>query len=374
MKRNLKFAALSAAVLMTGFSSCSSEDEANDQIIQGETKTVILKLDTQTPSTYAEEATMTSGKATLNDCYIYFVESGTGVIHKTVTVSSTDLGDYTRAAGNEIPSVPAAANTVVVVGNVPSSMTSVLSAPSSMTTVTGATVSIFEQLSNSIILEGSASMTLVSGDEYTASVAVKPIVSRFEIGSIKAVGSAGATDIIEEYNVTGIFINNTYKNMSLGGTVTTSSLLYSTILTDFNKTNYPNPLSDLTVSPAFLGSEAKTEPTKIPNTGVWAYNFLPVDSNATTPLELPQIVLKLEDIKLVETGTTLVSGAKLVTVKSFRDVSNTVLKKFERNKIYKIEKIEFNETHLDITPTAARNVTVIVSVKDWETVTVTPEI
>lgn len=377
MKKNFKFSALVAMALMAGFSSCSNENDPVE--ISKETKSVTLKLDLSSPTTYADEASATGTTATLNDGYIYFVKTG-GAIERVVPMSllpaagAADIADLTSSTGHTETGVDGAVQTVYIVGNVPASLNATLSAATTLSAVETAVMAIADQATvANVTLQGQSGLSVTGVNTYDANVIIKPVVSRFEIAQIEYDNSTAASlvDPITGFSVEGIFVNNTYRAMQFDGTV--SSLLYNgpTAAANFTAANYGS-LADLGLP---LGSSSVSSLTKVPNTtpGVWAYNFFPVDATAANPSPdaLPELVIKLGNF--TSTGGTI-TGTQWITIAQFKDASTgLVIDKFDANNIYKIANIKFDNSNLSATPsTTTKDITVYVTVQAWDTVNVDP--
>lgn len=377
MKKNFKFSALVAMALMAGFSSCSNENDPVE--ISKETKSVTLKLDLSSPTTYADEASATGTTATLNDGYIYFVKTG-GAIERVIPMSAipgpgdADINDLTSSTGHTETGVDGAVQTVYIVGNVPTSLNATLSAATTLSAVETAVMAIADQATvANVTLQGQSGLSVTGVNTYDANVIIKPVVSRFEIAQIEYDNSTTASlvDPITGFSVEGIFVNNTYRAMQFDGTV--SSLLYNgpTAAANFTAANYGS-LADLGLP---LGSSSVSSLTKVPNTtpGVWAYQFFPVDATAANPSPdaLPELVIKLDNFTSTN-GT--ITGTQWITIAQFKDASTgLVIDKFDANNIYKIANIKFDNSHLNATPsTTTKDITVFVTVKAWDTVNVDP--
>ncbi|WP_085535414.1 hypothetical protein [Massilibacteroides vaginae] len=378
MKKNFKFSALVAMALMAGFSSCSNENEPTE--ISKETKSVTLKLDLSSPTTYADEASATGTTATLSNGYVYFVKTG-GAIDRVVAMSlspapgEADINTI-ATAGHTETGVDGAVQTIYVVGNVPASLNATLSAATTLSAVETAVLAIADQATvANVTLQGQSGLSVspTATNVYTATVTIKPVVSRFEIAQIEYDNSTAASlvDPITGFSVEGIFVNNTYRAMQFDGTV--SSLLYNgpTAAANFTAANYGS-LADLGLP---LGSSSVSSLTKVPNTtpGVWAYQFFPVDATAANPSPdaLPELVIKLDNF--TSTGGTI-TGTQWITIAQFKDASTgLVIDKFDANNIYKIANIKFDNSNLSATPsTTTKDITVYVTVQAWDTVNVDP--
>lgn len=377
MKKNFKFSALVAMALMAGFSSCSNENEPTE--ISKETKSVTLKLDLSSPTTYADEASATGSTATLNGGYIYFVKTG-GAIERVIPMSAipgpgdADINDLTSSTGHTETGVDGAVQTVYIVGNVPTSLNATLSAATTLSAVETAVLAIADQATvANVTLQGQSGLSVTGVNTYDANVIIKPVVSRFEIAQIEYDNSttASSVDPITAFSVEGIFVNNTYRAMQFDGTV--SSLLYNgpTAAANFTAANYGS-LADLGLP---LGSSSVSSLTKVPNTtpGVWAYQFFPVDATAANPSPdaLPELVIKLDNFTSTN-GT--ITGTQWITIAQFKDASTgLVIDKFDANNIYKIANIKFDNSNLSATPsTTTKDITVYVTVQAWDTVNVDP--
>lgn len=353
-------------VLLAGFSSCSDNDDM--QMPDNAKKNVTLKLDLNSPSTYADGPSATNTHANLVGGYIYFTD-GAGKIYNTIEMVATvtpgtgEVSISDLATGATISDIDGNVTSVHVAGNV----TNTFNIQTTMGAVNALKLG-FEGQGNveEVSLSGTANL-IPSGSNYTANVNIKSVVSRLELMKIEYDGSAITlpADKITAFDITGIFVNKAYKSMTMGGTV--SDLLYygPTKAGDYTAANFRS-LADVPTPPAVLGDGF---PAKTP-TGtaeVWGYQFFPVDGTSSV---LPELVIRLENIA----GGSFVEPTQWLTVGKFKNsTSGDEITQFEANKIYKIANIKFDNDNLSPNPsTSKKKVTVTVTVLDWDTVSVEP--
>lgn len=402
MKRNFKVMAMAAMAVAIGMSSCSND---NDNVVgvidNGETTSVSIKLSEGTKSR-AVTAPVDEVPVNFKDGYALFV-NGVGVINKVTqiapgTYSESTVAGKETAEGNgtmvwledmktsemgaAIKNVPASAEKVYIVGNLPTGV----AAPA----LTEGINSVLDRIivvgtqSNS---EGSvADVTLygdgadiedmhptLGADTKYADVTVNAIASRIEIGAISY--SNSATNFVTGFQIDGIFVNYYYPQMSLASKVSVGLInnapgsnsvadgIYTTasggayndaaisVLCDFNATapGLGHSISSTSKSAAVPNADPEDK-------NVWAYNVLApksVDGATVAALEAPHVVIRLSGLTTKDDVTpgSVYTTTQYLTVKEFRDVTTEeLISSFDPGYIYFIKNLTFDESNLTPIP------------------------
>ncbi|MCD8029746.1 MAG: hypothetical protein LUF85_02615 [Bacteroides sp.] len=392
------FSFLSLAVFLV---ACSDDSHNSGTEKDKEGKSVYLKIDAEkSGKTRADEATATGTSAVLWTALIYFLDGASNPqIYATRTVGSEgeDITVEQLEAGYMFEGIPSSVTQVYVVGNYNTSDGT--SAPT-LPTTEGLTLSQvqavvwnIQQVSYGSFTNGSRpSETLVTvmdgisqiqsydtnpggwnGDDdlvagaMYADVVISPIVARIEIERITYEGD------YMSFTLEGIYINYYYARMPLsldrnGFSITNNG---STVAHyDRTSGNTAYAYTDYSTLEDYIGVAGGTsvntgESVFEPANGVWAYQ---VFGNSNP---VPHIILKLKDV--VDANGTYV-GDRYVTVTGFLNGSTPVTT-FERNTIYKITDLVFDNSDTSLVPEPDTvNLWVHVSVDPWNTVIVTPVI
>lgn len=383
MKKSFKFSVLAAMVLMAGFSSCSNDDDA--PAVNTEKKVITLKIDTQKPSTYADEGSATGTTAPVSDAIVYFVDAAGNVETALDAVavpagSQIDITDiYGVSALGHTETVSTGVTKVMIVGNVPTAaIRASLLGAANEAAIKAEVLAIADQATvTDVTLAGSSTSMTAAGaiggvPQFNCAVVIEPLVSRFEISQIEFDAAAAGNSVgVTDFDVTGIFVNKAYRSMTIDKTV---SGMYNagTTVANYVAANFGS-LADVVTAPAtYLGSSASSVMAKLPTAapGVWAYQFFPV--NSVSGDQLPELVIQLDNF-VGTTGT--ITGTQFVSVAQFIDASGAPVTKFDSNFIYTISNIKFDESHLSATPSiTTKGITVTVSVKPWDQMAIEPNI
>ncbi|WP_300699478.1 hypothetical protein [Bacteroides sp.] len=351
----------------------------------------------------AEYAVLGSGK-------LYFLNSAyTSIFQRQLTPAEiTTLANttLTPTSGNAvtISGVPSSAQYLYFMANIKTDVGQVFPAVEG-TTSTDARLRMDRLQGNAqnVPMSGlSPAFTLSSGNYYTASVEISPIVARLEIGQVTCenvvAGSPISTDIIS-YKLSGVFINNVNQYVRLDATPYLNNPVnivnqaswatdYATYFT--NNPNFPyyaggspSAPSDWTAnafadycSPAAAGlsfypdatNGATIVPTVVPKPA-WAFQICPStvpSSGQTTPVgDIPHIILKLTDVQYV--ANPLGATTLYVVVSKYKDsVTSDNILEFKRGNVYRISNLIFNQTQATGKPYDANiTVTCSVTVKPW---------
>lgn len=256
----------------------------------------------------------------------------------------------------------------------------------------------------------SPAFTQSSGNNYTVSVPISPIVARVELAQVTCqnvtVGSPISTDILS-YKLSGVFINNVNQYVLLDGTPYLNAPVnivnqagwptdWASYFTDNTNFPYyaggsPSAPSDWTANafvdyctPTIAGlsfypdvtNGATVTPPVAVTKPAWAYQVCPSTvptAGQTTPVgDIPHIILKLTEVQYVSNplgATTLY----VVVTKYKNSVTNDNILEFKRGNVYRIDNLIFNQTQATNKPYDS-NITVScsVTVKPWVINSISP--
>lgn len=392
MKKNLFKSLLTMCALGAMFTACSNEGNEVPDVTKGEKKTVFMKLDLR-PQTRATEDELnpsvpTDAKAPINKLDIFFYEGGSGNIQKHLTISSlTTPSINDLASGARLTEIPSAADKVLVRGNVPTSVA--LPTSGAISAVENLQVDITTQNDKSNILLGHTAVTLsvwhtsdpnifgtiataTDGDKY-AEVQLEPAVARIEFEGLQ---TTTASTIIG-FDLKGIYQNNFFTKLKMGDGSSVSKTDYGTDPSKyalgqglFTTPNAGKLFDEFTPSALnAIGSPLAVSPTGGANKR-WVYHVY--ENDATDANSQLQMIFKLENLQ----PSATIPSPQFLTVRGFKNTGGQLVK-IEKGKIYKISKSDFtfDESNLTSVPnTTAVGVWLKVTVKDWEVVTVKPNL
>lgn len=390
MKKNVFKSLLTMCALGAIFAACSNEGNEVPDVTKGEKKTVFMKLDLK-PQTKATEDPLGTGTVTapVNDLHIYFYEGTGGNIQKYVKVTTTTTPSITDlATGAQINDVPAAADKVLVRGNVPANVS--MPTSGAISTVENKEIEITTQSDKSQIILGHIAVNIQtyaggsplpipgmqSGDKY-AEVTLEPGVARIEVEGLQAQGA------IQTFSLDGIYVTNFFEKLKLGNGTSSSQKQYGTDVSKYVEnavgtvyTAGNGHLYDQFTAPlAASGNPLEVVPTG--GNKRWAYHAF--SNSATTANDQLQLVFKLSNVTAnPASGVTFPVGTpQFLTVRGFKDSGTGQIVQLEKGKIYTISKADFkfDESNLTTVPnTNAVGVWLKVTVKNWQVVPVKPNL
>ncbi|MEG2366098.1 MAG: hypothetical protein RSB29_05005 [Alistipes sp.] len=381
-KINLFVAAFAALAVV----SCQTQDDSPAPIPNnGEPITVNLKIGTDDNLTRSIEPTADGQLILLNDGLIFFLDAN-GYVVNTVAL---DKAVITSATGQDCLNIKATAKEVLVAANLDKyGLTLTLAG----LTTKAAIRNTIKAISNTAILPKDAIVTnmaetvastppfngmiTVVGSTGTARVLVAPLFSRIQIADVKTDDPA-----IVSFKLAGVYVDNYYPSFFLAtdkggaGTIKTVGLLGD----DLGKSPTPTVLFDVPAAPVLSVAKKVTAmmaaTTPAPNS-LWAYNVTP---NLGGVVNAPRVIVKLVDVVVKDPsggGNITIAGPKYLTIKSFVDGTKPV-DNFVAGNVYNVptDAFNFKLTDLGDTPNASNiNVVVIVKVKPWALVSVTPQL
>jgi len=364
--------------------SCSTETDIIEENDGG--KDVTLTISTS-PLTKSLDDTQVGKKAPIDagkELIVYFMDATTPSA-KTVAsykLTDTQITAIQTGTGVTFTNLDPSVVSVYVVANVPSTHSDnsdalPATAPGTTLTAINATVmNIYDQQTTdaaSVVLANTSktvvgltdlNTTASNGNKnYEADITLTPIVSRIQIAKISKDGT------ISSFDLAGIYIDNFYQEMTIGGALTTPIKAAVGKVTDFNlsTTAAPTPYKEN----GQLFDEVKSPLTTLdlaPSGKVYGYQFFPTSTGLST---VPYIILKLTNV--VGTTRTFPNSAYYVAVKAYKDGS-TSFASFEPGKIYTIANIPVSENNLVTDPTQNLiNVTVNVTIAPWSEKALNPD-
>jgi hypothetical protein len=341
-------------------------NNSSDDKIGNEPQSITLVVKAAIPSsngTRAEVAPMPDPfTSVIEDAYIYVVDYQGKVLVKSGLTAAE------ASAGKAITTTTAAYD-VLVVANYPASFTAptyttrseIESAAMNMSALDiAAPVAGNEHGSKFAMMYNVQATTIpASGDPRPVTVTIAPVVARMEIAQVAGdMTTADPGSPVATFTLAGVYMNNVYQSLTLANGITAGGGKLSG--------------SDLTTRPAWSFDAYTNEYggalTYAATGGVWAYHFAPVSD----PNDVPGVILHLKDVVYGDASTA--PADLYVAVKKYVDGSDAPVTEFKRNHVYKISKLEFNHTHLSVTPQPTDiNLTATVTVQGWTFVPITPE-
>jgi hypothetical protein len=368
MKHSFFNAALAAFVL-SGLSACVSESLEN----AGQTadETVNLKFVDEGFTRAVEAGVEAETTVAFTAGYALFVNSGSGLIVKVteLTADAPTSADITAGTKVQVSSsmtinkVSAGADKVYIIGNLPSGVLSTAPAVNAtIASVNATSIAIATQADETkATLYGSANVTK-SESSITATVALKAIDSRIEIGKISYSGT-----YLTGWNLDGIFLDHYYPTMGVGGTANSdlfSETVANNAAADLKYTDNVAPYLTAAAGILYDWNSTPTAATGTPlavapaSSKVWAYNALTPASNIAA--NNPRIIIRLSSLTNAD-GSAYSGETRYLTVKKFLDSSTNAEVTFTQGKIYKIANLSFTDNNLAPIPNES-SVTVSVSV------------
>lgn len=363
------------ALAALSMAACSNNDEIPGMNNDG-TKSVALRLDgLATSTTRAVGDAQSAGQIALSNLTVYFTD-GTNILAKESlsTSNTTEWGELTTT-GYVFHQLPSTVTQVQIVGNSASKTiteTNVTALKGSVLKAAG------EQTFTNVTLFGEDTSLTESaeGDEhvekiYTATVDLKPLVARFEIGNIACTDLG--TGPVKQFDLSVIGLMDFNSGVTLTGTASG----------EYTLDNVLEPGSQTTEGKVIFGEaddEAgwawdKISGATITTTTAWnpgesgdkkfVYQFIP---NKLTDGSMAQVKLVLDNV--VWTDGTNNPFNSVVTAKFQKD--GVDLTEFEAGKIYTVDYQFKGENVGPWNPDDVKCVQINVTVASWEVVALTP--
>lgn len=411
MKKVL-FMALIAGFLL----SCSKEEVTDTGNIKGES-TVTLSIIQGTSTKGVSDQKENTEYAVIGSGKLYFIDgSGTSIYQRELTATEiTALANTSTTAGNKtvvISGVPNTATSLYFMANIKTAAATTYPMVDG-TTSADARLRIDKLQANAtnVPMSGLSGTFVGSGNAYTASVTLTPIVARVEVGQItcqnqNGPGSPAITSDITGYKLSGVFINYTRESVLLNGTpylvgspidIRSQSGYGTSWATYFTSANtsfpyyiggnpagptdwVPNALATyctpaaagLTFYPDPTNGSTNTDPGVTPKKA-WGYQVCPstVPASGATTFDVPHIILKLTEITYDD--NPLGKTTQYVTVTKYTDGTNPVTQ-FEKGNVYRINNLIFTHNESTNQPYEQNiTVTATVSVAPWVVKNINPD-
>lgn len=357
--KQFKFFAVALAAL-TMF-SCS-KDNINDPEGPTNGKTMEIKIagsglkqgvrNVGTPQAAGYQTSISNGKV---DIYCFDGnQDGATLLYQTETVSLK--GDLAKGYIGVAQGIPSTTKYVYVVANTTRSNDSAGTTTLGDVKAMSKKTTDYQDISKTPMTNiegGNVEEDAQNSGKLIASVTLAPAMARIELKKVKGSGE------ITEFNLVGVYLDNYYPSFTLNGAADGMIVPPVTVGTTL-PTNGQVWWYDIRNGSGALEYTANSNA----NTEVWNYMI--------APGQTPKIILKLSDVKIGGSSSTL----NYVTVKSFKNTTDqSIISSFDRNMIYKIESISFDDTNITIDPNQESvELTVNVSIKAWTSTDITPDL
>lgn len=363
--------------------SCSNDPEIPEKNDNGIDVTLSI---TTNPLTKALETDQVGEKAPIDptkDLLVYFMNASSSTV-ASYKLTDAQINAIQSGSGFKFTNLDESVVSVYVVANVPSG-TLPATAPGTTLDAINATVqNISDQQANnaaSVVLANTGKTFktgFTPGDDasngnkqFTVAVELTPIVSRIQIKKV----SADAT--ITSFKLEGIYIDNFYPQMTIGGAFTSITIQHATDKATFDATQVPYTTTNLYDEDKAAGLEQNPFGATTPQ--VYGYQIFPTKgTNATDLSKVPYIILKLTNVKKSTTATRDISESETyyIAVKAYKttDATPATITEFLPGQIYTIANIPVSENNIVTDPTKGLiNVTVGVTVKQWGSIDLNPD-
>lgn len=402
-------------VLVSSLLACTKEETVDSVPEPAATNSVTLSLIQQSftkgvtnQKGDAEYASVSSGK-------IYFLDSlNVSVLQRQLTSDEVATFNNPTSSGTvTISGVPSSAKRLFFVANIKTDAGQVYPAVEG-TDSTNARLRM-DRLQGDAVnvpMSGqSANFVNSSGFNYTASVAIEPIVARLEIGKITCQNNSGTSSAVSSditsYKLAGVYINNVNPYVLLRATPYLNNPVNITGQSGWTGSGWDTYFTSNPNFPYFSGGAVDVPAGWAANTYVnycapvdsglvfypdatygatiaapssgtplsWAYQICPSsalpDGQITPVADIPHIVLKLTNVKYVnnEDGKSTL----YVVVSKYKE-DNTTVKQFKRGHVYRISNLTFSQNMATNKPYDTNiQVTANVTVKPWVITMINPE-
>lgn len=365
-----RFFAIAMAAL--SLAACSKENTENNGNVDG-TKSVALRFEGLSTSTKAVGDPQSAGQITLKNMTVYFTD-GKNILKKEVLNSDSPAWAELTGDGYVFHQLPSTVSQIQIVGN------------SAGKTITEGTVDALkasvlkaageQEFTNVTLFGEDIELTKTTADEhgdnmYTATVDLKPLVARFEIGNIACTDMGEGP--VSQFDLRVIGLMDFNSAVKLDGTVAG---------TEYTLGNVLEPGSEPAENKVVFG-EADDEAgwawdkiagaTNITDATPWnpgegkkfVYQFIP---NKLANGKMAQVKLVLDNV--VWTDGTNNPFNSVVTAKFQKDGQD--LTAFEAGKIYTVDYQFKGENVGPWNPDDTKCVQINVTVASWEIVALTP--
>jgi hypothetical protein len=387
MKKYFLMAVVATAIL---FTSCSKDETPT--VVEKDVL-VTIKLGGVQPRSV--EAPATQGQLKMENGWIYVVApDGTIRHHERLNITAA-VGAGTTTDGQTLNRLIASDSRIYIIGNFPNlpatgdispipttgGINGIKSVAASMSTQTDYTKAALANTGDpvAIILTGGRIPTgepNAGAEIANVTVDVKPLISRVELAEV-----VGAGNIIG-YDVTGVFIDDTYPSFVWGGGH------HGDIRSQGTNTTFTVP-GDITGTPGTLDWGWPAVPAGTDKyvaspggSDVWAHNVAPAHTpfNPQDGYLMPRFLIRVENVE-TNPGFEKPAPVYYLTVRRYNadTATGAAITYFKRGKIYQVggpkgsHGFEFNEDNLEIVPNLEDvQLEVEVTVIDWIPVVIIP--
>ncbi|MEG2125936.1 MAG: hypothetical protein RRY72_00460 [Bacteroides sp.] len=411
MKRML-FLAFVASTLF----SCNKQDLTDTENLMGE-NSVTLSIKQVVPTRGVSDQIGGVEYAVIGSARIYFIDAANASIYQRDLTAAeiTALKNTTTTPGGNtvtISGVPNTATSLYFMANIKTSAGSAFPQVDGLTSADARLrIDKLQVLAENAPMSGhSGPFVQGTGNAFTASVAISPIVARVELGSITCQNQGGSSSAaiptdITGYKLSGVFVNHIYPSVLLSGIPYSGESLVDikaqagwTIGFNnyFNASNtaFPYYVGGVPAAPTdwvensmvtfctpaaaglsfypdkTIGSTS-TAPTATP-VSAWGYQIVPSTAGATV-MDVPHIILKLTDVTYSE-ANPLNNPTQYITVTKYKDDSGAVISEFKRGNVYRIQNLLFTHNEATNQPYEKNiSVTATVTVVPWVVNNVNPD-
>lgn len=362
------------ALAALGMAACSNNDEIPGMNNDG-TKSVAIRFEGLSASTKTVGDPQSAGKIALSNMTIYFTD-GTNILKKEVLNSESPAWTELTGSGHIFHQLPSAVNQIQIVGN------------STGKSITEGTVAALkgsvlkaagEQTFTNVTLFGEdTTLEETEGDEhvdkvYTATVDLKPLVARFEIGNIACTDMGTGPVSGFDLNVIGLMDFN--SAVKLDGTAAGTEYTLANVLEPGSEPAEGKVVFGEADAEAGWAWDKITGATNITDAIPWnpgesgdkkfVYQFIP---NKLADGKMAQVKLVLDNV-VWKDGTNNPFNS-VVTAKFQKDGQD--LTEFEAGKIYTVDYQFKGENVGPWNPDDVKCVQINVTVASWEVVALTP--
>ena len=363
------------------FVSCSTETDIIEENDGGKDVTLTISTSPLTKSLDVNQLTKAAPIDKDKELIVYFMDGTPKTVASYKLTDTQITAIQTSGTGVKFTNLDPSVVYVYVVANVPSTTLPATAPGTTLDAVNGTVMNIYDQQkpnAESVVLANTDKTVIPTvpspggnasngNAQFTATVVLTPIVSRIQIASITNDGT------LTSFNLAGIYIDNFYKNMSIGGALTNPIKALAGESAKFNLSVEGAATPYITNGQLFDEVISSATPLELAPSGkVYGYQFFPTKGTPVTDIsKVPYIILKLTNV--VGTTRTFPNSAYYVAVKAYKDGS-TSFASFEPGKIYTIANIPVSENNLVTDPTQNLiNVTVNVTIAPWSEKALNPD-
>lgn len=371
------------ALAALGMAACSNNDEIPGMNNDG-TKSVAIRFEGLSASTKAVDNPQKAGQIALSNVTVYFTDGMNILAKKSLSTANTTEWAELTGAGHVFHQLPSAVSQIQIVGN----STGKTIAEGTVAALKGSVLKAAgeQEFTNVTLFGEDTKLDPLSDDDhgvdnvYTATVELKPLVARFEIGNIACTDLG--TGPVKQFDLSVIGLMDFNSGVTLDGKIASGEYTLINILAPkspaaegkyiFGETtdDAGNNYSD--VSWAW---DKITGATNITDATPWnpgesgdkkfVYQFIP---NKLADGKMAQVKLVIDNVKWTD-GTNNPFNS-VVTAKFQKDGED--LTAFEAGKIYTVDYQFKGENVGPWNPDDVKCVQINVTVANWEVVALTP--